>query len=61
MLVGVVGGAILLTWLLHGQLWQGVCWVAAVAAATLGDLAESMIKRDLDIKDMGPCCPGTAA
>jgi phosphatidate cytidylyltransferase len=52
-------GAIGMNLLLHGQYWQGaVTGVAVVASATLGDLCESMIKRDLGIKDMGHLLPG---
>jgi len=39
--------------------WQGVLFGLAVAVcATIGDLGESLLKRDLGIKDMGHLLPG---
>ena len=54
-----VGGAVALPVLLEGEAWQGaLIGLAVMVTATLGDLGESMIKRDLGIKDMGSLLPG---
>jgi phosphatidate cytidylyltransferase len=55
----VLIGTLLVTLTFHGPWWGGVLFGVAMAlTATLGDLGESLIKRDLAIKDMGNLLPG---
>jgi phosphatidate cytidylyltransferase len=59
LLATAIGGAILLNLLFHVSLvWGAVFGVAVSAAAVVGDLGESMMKRDLGVKDMSNLLPG---
>ena len=55
----LAGGVVFLTVFFDADWWHGALFGLALAVtATLGDLGESMIKRDLGIKDMGSILPG---
>ena len=55
----MLAGVLLIGLTLDGPWWAGLIFGAAIAvSATVGDLGESLIKRDLGIKDMGDLLPG---
>ncbi|HEY9564062.1 MAG TPA: phosphatidate cytidylyltransferase [Nocardioides sp.] len=55
----VAAGTALVVYLLDGDWWVGaLLGLIAVVMATLGDLTESVMKRDLGIKDMSQIIPG---
>jgi phosphatidate cytidylyltransferase len=59
LVVGIAASVAFVILALDGPWWAGVALgVVGVLFATLGDLSESLIKRDLGIKDMGDLLPG---
>ncbi|NUO36799.1 MAG: phosphatidate cytidylyltransferase [Dermatophilaceae bacterium] len=58
-LLCIVGGSLTVHFFLDHAWWIGIALGIGVAmAATVGDLMESLIKRDLGIKDMSHILPG---
>ncbi len=57
-IVGAILGGVGLGTPFHGFGHGVILGLAVAVAATLGDLAESLVKRDLGVKDMGALIPG---
>ena len=57
--LGAIFGGVTTVWLLGESLWFGIVFgLALLVSSVMGDLSESLIKRDLEVKDMGDVLPG---
>lgn len=58
-ILGAFFGGIVTSLLVGGSVWFGLLFGAALlVSSVMGDLSESLIKRDLEVKDMGDVLPG---
>jgi phosphatidate cytidylyltransferase len=57
--VSLIGGVLLAIFMLGQPWWFGLIFAAVIVfTATVGDLSESLLKRDIGIKDMSTWLPG---
>ncbi len=58
-ILGGLFGGLITGWVTGASIWFGLLFGAAILiSSVMGDLSESLIKRDLEVKDMGNSLPG---